>query len=67
MPLLDTIGLDYISIEDAHRHNDLNILRLFKNTKVIFGVIKIADSTILTVPLFYRIFLQLFQLCCQLF
>jgi 5-methyltetrahydropteroyltriglutamate--homocysteine methyltransferase len=46
---LDTIGLDFISIEDAHRHNDLNILRLFKNTKVIFGVIKIAESTIETV------------------
>lgn len=47
--MLDKIGLDYISIEDAHRFNDLNIIKLFKNTKLIFGVIKIATSVIETI------------------
>ena len=45
---LDDSIIDSVSIEDAHRHNDLNLLKDFKKTKVIFGLIKIADSKIET-------------------
>jgi 5-methyltetrahydropteroyltriglutamate--homocysteine methyltransferase len=38
-----------ISLEDAHRHNDLSLLEHFKTTTVIFGVIDIARSRIETV------------------
>ena len=38
-----------ISIEDAHRHNDLSLLERFKKTSVIFGVVKIASSHLETV------------------
>ena len=38
-----------ISLEDAHRHNDLSLLEHFKTTTVIFGVIAIANSRIETV------------------
>ena len=36
--------IDEISIEDAHRHNDLRILEKFSKTKVILGVINIGRS-----------------------
>ena len=36
--------IDTISIEDAHRFNDLKLLEIFKNKKVIFGLIKVASS-----------------------
>ena len=45
---LDDSIIDSVSIEDAHRHNDLSLLKDFKKTKVIFGLIKIADSKIET-------------------
>ncbi len=35
-----------ISIEDAHRHNDLSLLENFQSTSVILGVIAIAKSRI---------------------
>lgn len=38
-----------VSIEDAHRHNDLAMLERFKTTTVILGVIAIAASRIETV------------------
>ena len=38
-----------ISLEDAHRHNNLSLLEHFKTTTVIFGVIAIAKSGIETV------------------
>ncbi len=38
-----------ISLEDAHRHNDLSLLEHFKTTTVILGVIAIAQSRIETV------------------
>ncbi len=38
-----------ISLEDAHRHNDLSLLEHFKTTTVILGVIAIASSRIETV------------------
>ena len=46
---LDDSSIDVVSIEDAHRHNDLKLLELFKKTKVILGLIKIANSKIETV------------------
>ena len=41
---LDASLIDNVSIEDAHRYNDLELLRNFTKTKVIFGLIKIASS-----------------------
>ena len=32
---LDQAGFDQISIEDAHRHNDLSLFRHFKKSKVL--------------------------------
>ena len=45
---LDASLIDSVSIEDAHRYNDLELLRNFTKTKVIFGLIKIASSQIET-------------------
>ena len=42
--MLDNSIIDSISIEDAHRYNDLNLLSKYKNKKIIFGVLKIASS-----------------------
>jgi 5-methyltetrahydropteroyltriglutamate--homocysteine methyltransferase len=41
--------IDMISLEDAHRHNDLKLLEHFRNTSVIFGAIAIAKSYVETV------------------
>lgn len=38
-----------VSIEDAHRHNDLSLLEHFRQTTVILGVVAIARSRIETV------------------
>tara|TARA_Y100000588_G_C14153066_1_gene881389 strand:- start:111 stop:1166 length:1056 start_codon:yes stop_codon:yes gene_type:complete len=46
---LDNSIIDSVSIEDAHRYNDLSLLKDYKHTKVIFGLIKIASSKIETV------------------
>ncbi len=46
---VDESVVDTVSIEDAHRHNDLSLLDLFRNTRVIFGVIAIARSRVETV------------------
>jgi 5-methyltetrahydropteroyltriglutamate--homocysteine methyltransferase len=35
-----------VSIEDAHRHNDLSLLEHFKSTAVIFGAVAIARSRV---------------------
>jgi 5-methyltetrahydropteroyltriglutamate--homocysteine methyltransferase len=43
---LDEIAIDAVSIEDAHRPNDLALLERFARTKVILGVIAIARSRI---------------------
>tara|TARA_B100000686_G_scaffold302826_1_gene339175 strand:+ start:538 stop:1587 length:1050 start_codon:yes stop_codon:yes gene_type:complete len=45
---LDRSIIDTVSIEDAHRYNNLEILENFKNTKIIIGLIKIASSKIET-------------------
>ena len=44
--VLDYSKIDSVSIEDVHRHNDLSLLKDYKNTKVIFGLIKIASSKV---------------------
>tara|TARA_B100000029_G_C17495027_1_gene930495 strand:+ start:188 stop:1240 length:1053 start_codon:yes stop_codon:yes gene_type:complete len=46
---IDNSIIDSVSIEDAHRYNDLSLLKDYKHTKVIFGLIKIASSKIETV------------------
>lgn len=46
---IEDSSIQAISLEDAHRHNDLSLLEKFKTTKVIFGVIAIANSHIETI------------------
>ena len=46
--------IDTVSIEDAHRHNDLALLENFKSTKVILGLVKIASSEIESVEEIYE-------------
>ena len=46
---IEDSSIQAISLEDAHRHNDLSLLEHFKTTTVILGVIAIADSRIETV------------------
>lgn len=42
-------SIDQISLEDAHRHNDLGLLERFAEKAVIFGCITIARSRVETV------------------
>jgi len=35
-----------VSIEDAHRHNDLSLLERFKRTKIILGLVDVAKSRV---------------------
>ncbi len=46
---LEKSSLNVISIEDAHRHNDLSLLEHFKTTKIILGVVTIAKSRVETI------------------
>ncbi len=46
---LDQAGVDAVSIEDAHRYNDLELLERFGHTKVVLGVVAIAKARIETV------------------
>ena len=43
---IDLAAVDAVSIEDAHRPNDLVLLEKFARTKIILGLINIADSRI---------------------
>jgi 5-methyltetrahydropteroyltriglutamate--homocysteine methyltransferase len=43
---LQDVSVDTVSIEDAHRPNNLALLERFSRTKVIFGVIAIAKSKV---------------------
>ena len=43
---VDDAAIDAISIEDAHRPNDLSLLERFRHTTVILGVVAIARSRI---------------------
>jgi len=46
---IDQSSIDQVSIEDAHRHNDLSLLEKFNNTTIIFGAVAIANSRLETV------------------
>lgn len=46
---IDALGIDQISIEDAHCCNDLNLLEMFEKKTVIFGSIAVARSRVETV------------------
>jgi len=41
---IDRSSIAAISLEDAHRYNDLSLLDKFQNTVVIFGSVAIAES-----------------------
>ena len=43
---LDAASVDAVSLEDAHRHNDLSLLDQFKQTSVILGVINVAQTRV---------------------
>lgn len=43
---LQDVAVDTVSIEDAHRPNDLALLERFSRTKVILGVVAIAKSDV---------------------
>ena len=43
---VDESCIDVVSIEDAHCHNDLNLLTQFQETTVILGVVAIAKTRI---------------------
>jgi len=45
---LDSAPVDAVSIEDAHRHNNLALLERFTRTTVILGVVDIASSRVET-------------------
>ncbi|MEM7282456.1 MAG: 5-methyltetrahydropteroyltriglutamate--homocysteine methyltransferase, partial [Pseudomonadota bacterium] len=45
---LDACLVNNISIEDAHRHNDLSLLEQFRDSTVIFGCIAIATTRVET-------------------
>ena len=46
---VDYASIDAVSIEDAHRHNDLALLERFTRTQVILGVVAVARSSVETV------------------
>ncbi len=48
-PAIEDSCIMAISIEDAHRHNDLSLLEHFRTTTVILGVVAIAKSRVETV------------------
>jgi len=43
---LEASSIDAVSIEDAHRHNDLSLLERFVKTKIILGVVAVAKSRV---------------------
>jgi len=43
---IDASCIDAVSIEDAHRQNDLSLLDPFKSTTVILGVVSVAKSRV---------------------
>jgi len=46
---VDQSSIDQISIEDAHRHNDLSLIGKFQNSTLILGAVAIAQSRVETV------------------
>jgi len=45
-PAIEASCIQAVSIEDAHRNNDLGLLESFETTTVIFGVVAIAKSRV---------------------
>ncbi len=45
---IEASSIQAVSLEDAHRHNDLRLLERFRSTKVILGVVAIARSRVET-------------------
>jgi 5-methyltetrahydropteroyltriglutamate--homocysteine methyltransferase len=43
---LDGAAIHQVSIEDAHRHNDLTLLDEFRDKTVVFGVVAVAKSRV---------------------
>ncbi len=43
---MEDSSVHWLSIEDAHRHNDLTLLERFKTTTIILGVVAIAKSRV---------------------
>ncbi|MDD9857111.1 MAG: 5-methyltetrahydropteroyltriglutamate--homocysteine methyltransferase [Gammaproteobacteria bacterium] len=46
---LEDSSVQWLSIEDAHRHNDLKLLERFRTTTVILGAVAVARSGVETV------------------
>ena len=46
---IEDSSIQAVSIEDAHRHNDLALLERFRTTTVILGVVAIASSRVETI------------------
>lgn len=46
---VDNSSVHQVSLEDAHRYNDLSLLEKFRNSTVIFGSVSIAQSRVETV------------------
>ena len=46
---IDWSSITAVSLEDAHRYNDLSLIEQFQNTKLIWGSVAIADSRVETV------------------
>jgi len=44
--VLDESSIQAVSLEDAHRHNDLALLDQFATTRIIFGAVTIARSRV---------------------
>ena len=43
---IEASAIQAVSLEDAHRHNDLSLLEHFKTTAVIFGAVAVAKSRV---------------------
>ena len=43
---LDRAGIDCVSLEDAHRYNDLRLLESFRDTRIILGAVQIASTRV---------------------
>ena len=43
---IEASAIQAVSLEDAHRHNDLSLLEHFKTTTVIFGAVAVAKSRV---------------------
>ncbi len=48
---MDASSVNAVSIEDAHRNNDLKLLEHYRNTTVLLGVIDVASSRVEAVDL----------------